>query len=224
METIYLDRLEEDTKQLVFLIESHTGLQIRVREEADRTKLAYDPDPANPTILIPPNRFPDASVMHELLHIKRFEVEAIPKIVVCEDFNCGPSFETNVAKLDNNIEHLFIVPIELELRPNRKAYWIERSKLAIDTVKSSDLSIQAQASDVLTYWVFTNHVLAGENVSFEVDELVKESGLKEIASNLFQIIQNDSSTKEEFSRALISNLDLPNNSVCFTYNDREEKV
>jgi hypothetical protein len=59
-----------------------------------------------------------ASVYHELLHLKRYFVDGIPKLVYCDDAH---EFESDAdarlpqlfERLDNQIEHLFIVPHEL---------------------------------------------------------------------------------------------------------------
>jgi len=99
----YLDQLESDTIQLVLLIEKHTEKEINVDEVPMRTNLACEIE--NTTILTPEGIFPDSSVLHELLHIRRFIVDDVPQLAVCHDyFFDDPNFETRVSKLDNNLE------------------------------------------------------------------------------------------------------------------------
>ena len=108
MDKKYLDQLSSDTIQLVFLIETHIDREIVVREVPERKNLGCEIE--NYTILTPQDKFPDSSVLHELLHIRRFLVDGVPRLVVCAEYDpVDPSFETRVTKLDNNFEHLFIV-------------------------------------------------------------------------------------------------------------------
>jgi len=86
-----------------------------------------------------PQHFPNVSVFHELQHIRRVFLEGVPRITACEDFELwSPQLDTALAKLDNNLEHLVIVPRELEVYPERRAYWEIRVQRFLDRLAGKD--------------------------------------------------------------------------------------
>jgi hypothetical protein len=91
----YLNCLEPDTRNLVAEIEQSGGVEIEVTVDPSRAigrsdraiPLACQVENCNARILIPrADYFPDASVVHELLHIQRFLSLGVPRIIVAETF------------------------------------------------------------------------------------------------------------------------------------------
>jgi len=224
MNTEYLDKLVSDTRQLVLLIETHIETQIIVREVPTREHLGCEIE--NATILTPENRFPDSSVLHELLHIRRFRVDDVPRLAVCNAFDfADPTFATRVTDLDNNLEHLFIVPEELSLRPNRRTYWEDRVRNAIKNQRNSGLDVNVHGCDAVVNWVFANHVLGGGCAVDEATEVARELNCEETSKRLLSTLQQPNCSKGAFSRACLAELDLPGGSICLRYSgrgDREE--
>lgn len=219
----YLDQLASDTRQLVLQIETHIEKEIIVREVPNRTNLGCEIE--NATNLTPENNFPDPSVLHELLHIRRFAVDDMPQVAVCDSFDfADPNFETRVTKLDNNLEHLFIVPEELSLRPNRRTYWEHRISSATKNQVNSGLDVNVHGCDAIVNWVFVNHISAGGRAVEEAEEVVHELNCEETAKKLLSTLQQPNCSKEVFSRACLAELDLHRNFLCFRYLDREEKL
>lgn len=219
----YLDQLVSDTIQLVLLIETHIEREIIVREVPMRKNLGYEIE--NTTILTPEDKFPDSSVLHELLHIRRFAVDDVPQLAVCNAFDFGdPNFETRVTALDNNLEHLFIVPEELSLRPNRRKYWEDRVRDAIKNQVTSGLDINVHGCDAIVNWVFANHIFAGGSAVKEASEVVRELNCQETAKKLLSTLQQPNCNKKFFSRACLAELNLPRGSICLRYTDREESI
>ena len=125
MEDIYYDLLDEKTLALVNEIESYIGTKIRVEIDTTRTDiLACKATKDAATILIPDqDHFPNCSVFHELLHIRRSCVYSIPQIAVCDTYlNWTDELENILTSLDNDIEHFIIVPEEIENYSERKNY------------------------------------------------------------------------------------------------------
>lgn len=219
----YLDQLESDTIQLVLLIETHIDREIVVREVPMRNNLGCEIE--NTTILVPENKFPDSSVLHELLHIRRFIVDNVPQLVVCNAYNIiNPKFESSVTKLDNNIEHLYIVPEELSLRPNRRTYWENSIKAAIKNQVTTGLDVSIHGFDAVINYVFAKHIFAEGSVVEEASEVVSGIKCQEIAMKLLSALQQPNCNKKVFSRECLAELNLPRGSICFRYTDREERI
>lgn len=219
----YLDQLLSDTKKLVLLIETHMERDIAVREVPMRKNLGCEIQ--NATILTPEGKFPDSSVLHELIHIRRFKVDDVPHLVVCDEFDFGdPNFETKVIKLDNNLEHLFIVPEEIRLRPNRITYWEDRLRHAIKTQENSGLDVNRHGGDAVVNWVFANHVFGDGCVVEKATKVIQKLDLEETAKELISTLQPPNCNKEIFARTFLAGLSIPSGSICLKYLDREENL
>jgi hypothetical protein len=219
----YFDQLLPDTKELVLLIESVIEKEITVREVAERNNLGCEIDSA--TILTPEDRFPDSSVLHELLHIRRFKVDGIPQLAVCDTYDYSdPDFETSVTKLDNNIEHLFIVPEEINLRPDRHIYWENRINQAATNLENPRLNINSFGCDVIINWLFAKYILVDSPTVKKTTKLVRQLDLEEKSRDLLSMLLGQNCSKELFSRAYLAKLEMPANSLCLKYLDREESL
>ena len=219
----YFEQLLSDNKKLLLLIETHIGREIAVREVPMRNNLGCEIH--NATILTPEGKFPDSSVLHELLHIRRFKVDAVPQLVVCDSFDFGdPNFETSVTKLDNNFEHLFIVPEEINLRPDRIKYWEDRINNAIRIQENSGLDVNIHGCAAIINWVFASHVFVDEGVIEKATKVIQKLNCEEIAKKLLSTLQQPNCNKEIFARACLAELNLPSESICLKYLDREENL
>lgn len=112
MDAKYFQQLESDTKELVFQIESSIEKEIQVEIQASqRDILACNVDGDSPKIILPrDDYFPDSSVIHELIHIRRFLVEEIPSLTISEDF-WSKNLEQGFLAIDNDLEHLHVVRV-----------------------------------------------------------------------------------------------------------------
>ena len=219
----YFDQLLPDNKKLLSLIENHIGGEVAIREVPMRNNLGCEIH--NATILTPEGKFPDSSVLHELLHIRRVKVDGVPQLVVCDTFDFGdPNFETRITKLDNNIEHLFIVPEEINLRPNRITYWEDRINQAVETQKKSGLDVHVHGGDAILNWVFAHRILGHGCVVEKATKVIQELNCEETAKKLLSTLQQPNCNKGIFSRACLAELNLPSGSICLKYLDREENL
>lgn len=122
MDRTYFSHLAPHNAALVVEIEHHRGFEIQIEVRPDKERMSCDCDVDFAKICTPSSSyFPDCSVFHELLHLRRFLVESEPKLVA--GFGTSHSLDGAFVDLDNMFEHLHIVPLELERYPERVAYW-----------------------------------------------------------------------------------------------------
>ena len=67
--------------------------------------------------------FPDGAVRHEVLHVKGFHADGVPKLVLADGALWDRGRHDGLALLDNAIEHIVIVPVELKFHPERRTHW-----------------------------------------------------------------------------------------------------
>lgn len=223
MNNKYFELLLPDTKKLLLLIENHIGQEVFVREVSMRNN--HGCEIHNATILVPEGKFQDSSVLHELLHIRRFRVDGVPELFVCDSFDCGDhNFFNSVCRMDGNIEHLFIVPVEISLRPDRLTYWEDRMIEALKAFEKSELDANHSECDAILNWLFAQIIFGNGIVVDKATKVIQKIGCEKIAVNLLSILQHSNCNKEIFSKALIPKLNVPIRSICLKYEDREENL
>ncbi|OFV96858.1 MAG: hypothetical protein A3F68_10320 [Acidobacteria bacterium RIFCSPLOWO2_12_FULL_54_10] len=228
MESAYLNRLPNDIRDLVQEIEDAAGIEIEIRIDAARAKrLADDPDPLaceadenGARILIPaPDHFPESSALHELLHIRRFLVDGVPKIVVCED-NWIPQLEKGLLMLDNNLEHLVIIPEELKRRPERRSWWIPKFQRILNELSSAKFAHPVERDNhAFVAWVSIRHVLGEGSLLDNARQILERMDLYDRAERLFEIVAQVPEAKERVTKTWLEHIGLPLNGICFEYID-----
>lgn len=114
----YYGRLPADIRLLVDRVEDAAGIDIAVAVDPEREdSMGVYIEETGATISIPNiEYFPDGAVLHEVLHIRRLLCEGIPRIVDNIRYaSWKPETHAALRDLDNNLEHLVIVPEELRL-------------------------------------------------------------------------------------------------------------
>ena len=226
MKQEYINRIPQEFHFLVEEIESHINDEIYVKVDGSRPhKLACNLDNYKATILIPTeDYFPEASVLHELLHIRRFCVNKVPLIVVCDNcYNWSPSFEANLISLDDNIEHFIIVPEEIGYRPNRKEYWKTCLRNRIDNLIHSTKDNQDLGFDALLYWIFINHIFPEDDFINKIDNAISAHGIKERAQKFQKEFIAHLSSKEKLVKVCTTCTGLSDDDVCIEYKDFKNK-
>jgi len=227
MENSYFDLLPIDVRSLVDRIEHLSGVKIEVIVDPSRKRdltgredsLACKVDEHSAKLLIPtPEHFPDASVLHELLHIYRFLVDKVPHIVVCPGYdNWTPELEKGLGELDLNLEHLIIVPEELRHRPKRRAFWEKAMHRALDQIQSTRFSV-----DALIYWVFIHLVLPDRNLKVKADAIIQQNGANELAKQFSDALVPSLHSKEKSVQVCVEHMDIPEMAVCLKYLDSRD--
>ncbi len=128
----YLSRLSQPLREFVAHVEEQAGIAIDVIQELRLNKggpfgvgnLEIEIQAQRVQLFAPTNGyFPDGAVRHEVLHVQRFHLDGVPKLALADAVDWDKSFSDALGQIDNAIEHMVIVPIELELHPERRAHW-----------------------------------------------------------------------------------------------------
>jgi len=226
VESTYLNLINDNLRAFVENIEGYIDSEIEIEIDNSReNKLACEMDKNGAKILIPEeNIFPNESVFHELLHINRFCLCGIPKIVVCEESNdWNPVFDSAIAALDNNIEHFVIVPEECSVFGDRIVYWKERTRNAIEQLHSRQLSNDDIQRHALVNWAFSKYVIKDAELEAMIDANIEKMELQERTSPFLEDIIKYIDNKEKLANIFVKHLELPMHAVCLEYLDLENK-
>ncbi|MQR00975.1 hypothetical protein [Glaciimonas soli] len=229
MQPEYIARLPLDIRTLVEEIERASRVKITVEVDSARARnipsqpdtMACEFSPHGAKLLIPTSDyFPDGSVLHELLHVRRFLVEGIPCLVDCLTYqHWRLYFAAGLIRLDNSIEHLIIVPEELRIRPNRREYW-ERVMMRLwDELALDRLTELARRELALINWAFIEHVLPGSAVQSYARVVLAKFDLTDRAQRCCDELIPSLQDKESAIRVCFSHLELPLEVASLEYID-----
>jgi hypothetical protein len=222
MEDIYLNLLDRNTRSLTQEIELNISSEIKIKVDASRAgKLACEIDQYGGTILIPePGYFPNESVYHELLHIRRLCVFKVPRIQVCEAYDgWTPELANGLTSLDNDIEHFIIVPDELNMYPNRETYWISEVEYLFNNYDQLGLIQDDQERRVLINWAFAQHVFLSNDLAEKANFALTKIGVNDRASKFLSEILESLDEKEILVQTFFKNLRIPFDVGCLEYLD-----
>ncbi len=227
MQNEYLSQLSDDVRSLVEQTEQSSGIDITVVVDPSRMRgrqdqpdsLACDVSQHGARLLVPTtDHFPDGSVLHELLHIRRFLVNGVPRIVVCDDYSVWtPQLETALTQLDNSIEHLIIVPEELEHRPDREDYWKTVMTRVFNELEVNDLPDEDRERHALINSVFVRRVLDDDELVNRVAALTGSLGINDKAARLLEEVSYSLYSKERTVQLYFEHLCLPIEAGCLEY-------
>jgi hypothetical protein len=166
MQPEYLTRLSEPVRQSIFEVEEKARIFIQVVTDASldglgplgEGRLEIETNSRRTRLFAPANGyFPDGAVHHEILHVRRFHLEGVPKLVLAETVVFDRGLAEVFTALDNGIEHLVIVPEELRLYPDRRHHW-ERVMADIWS-SANDIPETELRLAVCMHWAFQRHAL-----------------------------------------------------------------
>jgi hypothetical protein len=160
--------------------------------------------------------FPDGAVRHEVLHVERFHCEGIPKLVLADSAKWSDAVSQGLCALDNAIEHVLIVPKELQLHPDRRGHWeavVEEACAGLREVPESE-----QRLAVCMHWTFLLHALP-DSPSIEVArQFAEEHELLEAASWFAEQFHVAAGSKEEIVQILFESFpELPKDRAALEY-------
>ncbi|MCP3930768.1 MAG: hypothetical protein GY705_16900 [Bacteroidetes bacterium] len=227
MEKEYLTLIDSNNRTLVQEIEKHIGSPISVHIDNSRENyLACDIDKSGAKILIPnKNYFPNDSVYHELLHLRRLSIEKAPRILVCDDYDrWTPQLESGMVSLDNDIEHFVIVPDELKKYPGRDSYWKNKVRYVLENYENLGLIKDDQERRVLINWAFANYVVSGNNIIEAANLAVQKMKIEKQAHEFLSQISDVIASKEALVQVFFKYLSIPFEVGCLEYLDFENKT
>jgi hypothetical protein len=121
MDAKYYNGFSPDTQALVNEIEDALPGPITIELQPGRRNVGCDYVDSSWCILAPiRGNISEGSIIHELLHIRRFAVERVPRLETGLNYM---QLSGSVRWMDNAIEHLFILQEEIERWPKRRGYW-----------------------------------------------------------------------------------------------------
>ena len=188
MQPEYLAQLSEPVQRLIFEVERQGRIVIQVEPDASLNDLGplgngllgVEINSRRTRIYAPTNGyFPDGAVCHEVLHVRRFHVDGIPKIVLARAVAFDPGLEAMFTEIDNAIEHLVIVPEELQLHPERRQHW----ELVAEGVwaDADTVSLAERRFAACMHWTFMRHVLPMSPHTDVARTFISKHGLMEDA-------------------------------------------
>ncbi|QYD70083.1 hypothetical protein KZJ38_07160 [Paraburkholderia edwinii] len=215
-----LPGLPRPLRRLVGAIEDRAGLSIDATPHGER--MACDFGRHRAVIQVPDGGPPrdSASVYHELLHLKRYFVDDIPKLVYCDDAH---EFESDAdarlpqlfERLDNQIEHLFIVPHELARYRGARRYWAGRLHALLGDPRLSD-------DGVLVVWTFVHRVLGDDLLADTAQARVDQRGLGEACVRFGRAVDESKEAATLFLFETFSPGTLPR--ACLEYFARQQEI
>lgn len=168
MQPDFLARLRPEVRDFVLAVEDDAGIAIDVEPDEElnnggplgQGKLKVVIEASFAQLYAPTNGyFPDGAVRHEVLHVRRLHVEGVPRIALADAVDFDPEFEGELARVDNALEHLVIVPTELHHHPERRVHWeAVMAYVWSQAIPQSPTPLDRRIS-VCLHWTFLRHVL-----------------------------------------------------------------
>jgi hypothetical protein len=221
----YLARLSEPIQNFVRDTEACSGLEITVVLDAKQNdggsngqgKLAIEIEAQRVLLFAPTNGyFPDGAVRHEVLHVERFHCKGIPKLVLADSASWNEAVSQGLCALDNAIEHVVIVPVELQLHPDRREHWEAVVKVACAGL--SEVPEPERRLAVCMHWTFLVHALPCSPSIQVVKEFADDHGLLETASRFAERFVSVAGSKEDAVRFLFDTFpELPKSLAALEY-------
>ena len=225
MQPEYLACLSEPVQQFILEVEEGAGVDIKVildpnQNEGGTTgqgKLAVNIKAQSVQLFAPTNGyFPDGAVRHEVLHVRRFHVDGVPKLALADNEEWDKGFSNVLCDLDNAIEHVVIVPVELQFHPERRKHWealMQSVCLGLPDVPEGERRLA-----VCLHWTFLRHVLPDSPTVEIARNFAKEHALLEMADNFADRFISIAANKEELVRLLFFTFpEVPRNRAALEY-------
>lgn len=225
MDANYFQQLEGDTKDLVLQIESSIEKEIQVEVQASqRDILACNVDDETPKIILPRgDYFPDDSVVHELVHIRRFLVEGIPSLTVSEDF-WSKNSEQGFLAIDNDLEHLHVIKEEVSMRPNRFQRWLETFDQAMDRIQKSSLTEAEKDCTLVRIFLLLEISVPDQGFSNKARKLIKNHQIESSLDKFLLEVKAHINSKRIVSKLLIDLLGLAKFYPCLEYKRKDGSI
>lgn len=220
----FLSRLSQPLREFVAHVEEQAGIAIDVIQELRLNdggpfgigNLEIEIQAQRVQLFAPINGyFPDGAVRHEVLHVQRFHLDGVPKLALADAVDWDKPFSDALGQIDNAIEHIAIVPIELEHHPERRAHWE-----AVMTNVCSNLHTVPDAERCLAvclHWAFMSQVFPDSHNFQLLRDYAFEFDLSDVSTQFSE--QFLASNKEEQVGILFSKFSdiLPRGRAALEY-------
>ncbi|MDM0029851.1 hypothetical protein [Variovorax saccharolyticus] len=225
MQPEYLARLGDSVRAFVREVEKNASIDIAVVPEFrlngggpfGQGHLEIIIEAKGSQLFAPTNGyFPDGAVRHEMLHVKRFHVDGVPRLTLADSEAWDAAFSNALGQLDNAIEHVAIVPVELQHHPERREHWEAVMRDACSGLY--DVPDGERNLAVCMHWTFLRHVLPGSpQIEIARDFALKHALLgmaDQFADHFLAVV----TSKEEIVRLLFLTFpEIPWNRAALEY-------
>ncbi len=224
MQTDYLSLLSKPVQQFILEVEKAAGVEIKVIPDPELNEggttgqghLEIIIKARSIQLFAPTNGyFPDGAVRHEVLHVQRFHVDEVPKLAANNE-NWDKAYSDRLVGLDNAIEHLVIVPIELQFHPERRLHWevmMRNICLELPNIPEGDRRLA-----VCLHWTFLRNVLPKSPSVENMRNFAKKHALFEMADDFADQFIAAATSKEEQVRLLFQNFpEIPRSFAALEY-------
>lgn len=225
MQPEYLSRLSRSVQQFVLDVEERACLEINVILHPNQNKdgtagqgnLAVDIGAQSIRIFAPTNGyFPDGAVRHEVLHVRRFHIDGVPKIVLANSEKWDKRFSGALGNLDNAIEHVVIVPEELQFHPDRREHW--EAVMRDVCMSLPDVPECERRLAVCMHWTFLRHVLPDSPVVEIARSFAQKHACLDLADYFVDRFKDVAASKEELVRLLFNTFpEIPKSRAALEY-------
>ncbi|CAM3682244.1 hypothetical protein [Polaromonas hydrogenivorans] len=147
-----LSQIPEQLLKVPYLVEEKTGISLKIQDMDELfagsapgfsralAVLDINCDEQAITLWVAPGiKLAAHMISHELIHLRRNILEGVPKIF--PRTNIEEAYMTESYFLENELEHLFIIPEEISLFPEAEAWWAEHYRQQIEKVRTEQVSI-----------------------------------------------------------------------------------
>jgi hypothetical protein len=209
MQPEYLARLGEPVRDFVREVEQSANIDIKVVLDPQlngggpngQGNLAVVIEAQRNLLYVPTTGyFPDGAVRHEVLHVKRFHVDGVPKLALADAEDWDEGFSDVLGGLDNAIEHVLIVPMELQFHPERREHW--EAVMGNVCAGLPDVPAGERNLAICLHWTFLRHVLPGSPSAEIARSFAIEHELLGMADRFADQFQSVAASKEEIVRLL----------------------
>lgn len=222
MDSEYFEKLSKDNQYLVNSLEKQTNKPISVVIDQSKDSMGCD---VNLLRLLTPSKeyFNDGSVLHELLHIKRILIDEIPKLTINDTDNTNnPEYISQklVYEIDNIIEHLCIIPEEIEAIPERKEYWETQINNELDKIINDPNYYLPNYLNFVVYLqgMLIYKALYTKKEIYEKLKLIEDNnGYSYKFKDIRDKMSSFENKKEDLIRKLFEFFNIPQNNIIFLY-------
>jgi hypothetical protein len=217
MDDLLLQKLGKDVQRFVKDVEESSKIEIKVEfDSAYPLNLAVSVECNKAVIYAHPDyNFSDGAIFHEVSHVKRFLIDQVPRISLTDDIDRDDTLTKQLTIVDNLLEHLIIVPIEIEKYPERKQYWDKQFSRNWCYIAS-----EYNKFDAHLHWAFLNIVLPQSKTFYQAKSILTENSSFDSANQFASNITSLLSSKEDIVGYLFREFpELPKSSACLEYLD-----
>lgn len=225
MDQRYLAVLPAEVRALVEPIESLIGSEIVVRPQREGGLMPFaggdlavcdcfmNEGVTTVTITFPGRDIPRNVLTHEVLHAHRNIVGRVHRLVAAVNEEIAVRFAT---RMENDIEHLFIIPLEISYTPEALSYWESHYDRRLAEVLESQEHPVVLRDNLLRHWLVASSVIPQWAGLSQLRSSLAANGWLDDAKKLSAKIARVKSSKAQCLSTLLRFLGLDRQRYCLS--------